>query len=216
MYCTRCGATVNDGAEVCPACGTPVPASGTPVAANQTAPAGVAVPNYMVLSILSTVFCCLIGGIVAIVYSSQVNFKLAQGDIKGAKAASKMAKIWLIVNLALGLLLYALLTFVLAGVVIPIHMRNRRQAQAATCISNMKMIRAAGESWLMTHSAMTAPTMSDLCGPESSKYIKTEPTCPTDGSRYSISLKDDDTINVKCGSGDPKHVLPRSGYGYGY
>ncbi len=206
MYCTRCGVPVNDGAEVCPACGTPV-------AANQAAPAGVTVPNYMIWSILSTVFCCLIGGIVAIVFSSQVNAKLAQGDIKGAKAASKMAKIWLIVNLAVGLLLYALLTLVLTCVAIPNFLRYRSESQAAACISNMKMIQTAGEYWLMNHSATTAPTMSDLCGPES--YIKTEPTCPTDGSRYSIRL-DDGTINVKCGSGDPKHVLPRSGYGYGY
>ena len=144
MHCTKCGATVNDGAGVCPACGTPV-------AANQAAPAGVAVPNYMIWSILSTVFCCLIGGIVAIVYSSQVNFKLAQGDIKGAKAASKMAKIWLIVNLALGLLLYALLTFVLAGVVIPIHRRNLDSSRAETTRALIKGVESATKVHYMKH-----------------------------------------------------------------
>ena len=70
MHCTKCGASVSGGATFCPACGTPVPAGGTPVAARQASPAGVAVPNYMVGAILTTLFCCLIGGIVAIIYSS--------------------------------------------------------------------------------------------------------------------------------------------------
>ena len=210
MQCTKCGAAVNGGAGFCPACGTPVPANGTPVAANQAAPAGVAVPNYMVWSILSTLFCCLIGGIVAIVYSSKVNTKLAQGDIEGAKAASKAAKGWNIANLVVGFVLPLL--FILATA-IPNFMKYRGEAQANTCISNMKQIQTAGESWLMNHSEITAPTMSDLCGPEESKYIKTEPTCPKDGSHYSIRL-DDGRIKVTCGSGDPEHILPRSGYEY--
>lgn len=55
----------------------------------------------MVWSILITIaslcFCCVIGtipGIVAIVFSSQVNSKLAQGDHAGAQDASRQAKLW--------------------------------------------------------------------------------------------------------------------------
>ena len=64
------------------------------------------IPNYLIWSILSTIgsfiVCCLsclsfpgiITGIVAIVFSSQVNSKLNRGDIDGAKRASNTAKLW--------------------------------------------------------------------------------------------------------------------------
>ena len=58
------------------------------------------VPNHLAWAIVSTVLatclCCPLGliGIVAIVFSSQVNGKLNQGDLEGARRASKNAKIW--------------------------------------------------------------------------------------------------------------------------
>jgi hypothetical protein len=62
------------------------------------------VPNYLVPAILATLFCCLPVGVVSIVFATQVNSKLAVGDIQGAVAASKSAKLWLIVSVCLGLL----------------------------------------------------------------------------------------------------------------
>jgi len=70
------------------------------------------VPNYLVQAILCTVFCCLPFGIVAIVYAAQVNGKVAAGDIAGAEAASKNAKMWCWVAFGCGmavLLVYAVL-----------------------------------------------------------------------------------------------------------
>lgn len=59
------------------------------------------IPNYLVWSILITIaslcLCCIVGtipGIVAIVFSSQVNSKLAAGDQAGAEQASRNAKLW--------------------------------------------------------------------------------------------------------------------------
>ena len=46
----------------------------------------------------------MIGGIVAIIYASKVNTKLAQGDVEGAIAASNTANNWIIANIVLGLL----------------------------------------------------------------------------------------------------------------
>ncbi|MFT3669616.1 MAG: CD225/dispanin family protein [Pseudoxanthomonas sp.] len=58
------------------------------------------VPNHLAWAIVSTVLatclCCPLGliGIVAIVFSSQVNGKLNQGDLEGARRASANAKTW--------------------------------------------------------------------------------------------------------------------------
>src|SRR5262249_27016558 len=52
------------------------------------------IPNYLAPAILCTIFCCLIGGIIAIVNAAQVNSKLAAGDIAGARRASDQAKMW--------------------------------------------------------------------------------------------------------------------------
>ncbi|MFT3807698.1 MAG: CD225/dispanin family protein [Arenimonas sp.] len=76
------------------------------------------VPNYLVWSILATLCCCVPGGIVAIVYSSQVNTKLAVGDLAGAIEASNNAKLWCWVSLGVGLVvgvLYFLLNIFAAA-----------------------------------------------------------------------------------------------------
>lgn len=59
------------------------------------------IPNHLAWAIVSTIFslclCCgipgLITGIIAIVFSAQVNSKLLAGDIEGARKASNTAKI---------------------------------------------------------------------------------------------------------------------------
>jgi hypothetical protein len=61
------------------------------------------VPNYLIWSILSTLFCCLPAGIVAIVYASQVDGKLRSGDYEGAVQSSNNAKTWTMVSAGLGL-----------------------------------------------------------------------------------------------------------------
>lgn len=91
MFCAKCGSQVTDSAVVCPKCGVPV-------AGKSVAPATEQVSNHMVAAVLSTLFCCLIGGIISIIYASKVNAKLAQGDIAGARAASKTALTWIIIN----------------------------------------------------------------------------------------------------------------------
>jgi len=51
--------------------------------------------NYLIESILVTIFCCQPFGIVGIVYASQVNSKFDAGDYQGAQTASKEAKKWM-------------------------------------------------------------------------------------------------------------------------
>lgn len=59
-------------------------------------------PTYLIWSILCAVFCCFIPGIVAIVFSSQVSSRYYSGDIEGAKRASRMAEIWIIASVVIG------------------------------------------------------------------------------------------------------------------
>jgi hypothetical protein len=99
MFCSECGAEISDKAVVCTKCGVPVAGKGF------NANGKPAVPNHMVGAVLTTIFCCLIGGIIAIIYASQVNTKLAQGDIAGAQSAARTAMGWIIANLILGLLI---------------------------------------------------------------------------------------------------------------
>ncbi|HEV7919880.1 MAG TPA: CD225/dispanin family protein [Thermoanaerobaculia bacterium] len=99
MYCTQCGSPRPDGATVCPACGKPVPQFGMYAPAT---PVG-SIPNYLVQSILVTLCCCLPGGIVAIIFASQVNSKLLAGDMAGAEAASKNAKLWCWISFGVGI-----------------------------------------------------------------------------------------------------------------
>jgi len=76
------------------------------------------VPNNLVWAILATLFCCLPGGIVSIVYAAQVNGKLAAGDIAGAQESSDKAKKWAMYSAIagiVGLVIYIVLV-VLMGV----------------------------------------------------------------------------------------------------
>jgi hypothetical protein len=78
-----------------------------PTAPMATVPApGTSVPNYLVQAILCTLCCCLPFGIVAIVYSSQVNSKLLAGDYDGAQESSKKARLWCWLSFGFGIALY--------------------------------------------------------------------------------------------------------------
>ena len=59
-------------------------------------------PNYLAWSIAVTLLCCLVGGIVAIVYSTQVSSRYLMGDYEGAEDSSRKARTWIIVSACLG------------------------------------------------------------------------------------------------------------------
>jgi hypothetical protein len=75
------------------------------------------VPNHLAKAILVTLFCCLPFGIIAIVFASQVDGKVASGDLNGARQASDKSNFWSNLSIGLGLagmVLYFLL-IVVAG-----------------------------------------------------------------------------------------------------
>jgi hypothetical protein len=74
----------------------------------QQPPAAQAPSNYLVWSILVTLFCCLPLGIVAIVKSSQVNGLWAQGRYAEAQAAADSAKKFVIWSVVIGIIVNAI------------------------------------------------------------------------------------------------------------
>lgn len=74
-------------------------------------------PNYLVWSILTTIFCCLPLGVVSIVFAAQVNTKWAQGDFAGAQDSSRKARqfaIWSAIGWAVIVAIYVVVIVIAA------------------------------------------------------------------------------------------------------
>lgn len=74
--------------------------------------------NYLIESILVTIFCCLPFGIVGIINAAQVNTKFDVGDYEGALKASEEAQKWMtwgiISSFIIGLF-YLIIAFAIGG-----------------------------------------------------------------------------------------------------
>jgi len=82
----------------------------------QTPPPSSPPKNWLVESILVTIFCCLPFGIAGIVFASQVNSKWAVNDYAGALQASKDAAKWTKIGFFVGItviVLYCIAVFAL-------------------------------------------------------------------------------------------------------
>lgn len=70
--------------------------------------------NWLVESILVTIFCCLPFGVAGIVFAAQVNSKYDAGDYDGAVKSSKEAGKWTKIGFFIGIAVIALyLIFIL-------------------------------------------------------------------------------------------------------
>ena len=95
---------------------------------------------------------------------------------------------------------------ILAAVAIPNFIKYRDDARTQSCIANMHQLQTAGESWLTKNPGTQPPSLEQLCGTESTKYLKKTPTCPKDSAAYSITLENG-AIKVTCTHGDEGHTL---------
>ena len=60
--------------------------------------------NYLAWSVIVTILCCLIPGIIAIIFSASVSSKYYRGDLEGARRASRNAQIWCIISIVSGII----------------------------------------------------------------------------------------------------------------
>lgn len=127
--CPNCQSPIPDGAQFCPRCGMANPAfgqqaphdgfAGTPHTPPPHAGAyghggavGPEIPNYLVQSILVTIFtlctCCIPIGVIPLIFSFQVNSKKQAGDFAGAAEASRKAKMWCWITFGVALVWFAI------------------------------------------------------------------------------------------------------------
>lgn len=81
------------------------------------APRPAVVPNYLVWSILTTLFCCLPLGVVSLINAAKVDSLVAGGDHDAARVASAQAKkfaIWAAATWGVAMSLYVLFFVLLA------------------------------------------------------------------------------------------------------
>lgn len=72
--------------------------------------------TWLVWSVVTTILCCFVPGIIAIIQSARVSSKYYAGDIEGAKRASRNAEIWIIISFVLGVISNTLyIPFTIAG-----------------------------------------------------------------------------------------------------
>lgn len=114
MYCRNCGAEIPDGSRFCTNCGQ----SQTPDGNIYVTPERNRPSNYMILSILVTIFCCLPFGIIGIIFASRVDSAWNSGHYEDAVDFSRKARNWSLWGIALCLLVYiAYFTLIAIGVI---------------------------------------------------------------------------------------------------
>lgn len=59
--------------------------------------------TYLGWAIAAVVLCCMIPAIVSVVYATLVSSRYVEGDYEGARHASSMAEMWLIVSIVFGI-----------------------------------------------------------------------------------------------------------------
>jgi len=101
-------------------------------------------------------------GIPAIVYAAQVNSKVAQGDLEGARKSSKNARMWYRIAFASGL---AFSLIYLAAIAIPNLLRARIAANQASAVGSLRTLNTAAITYAFIYKAGFPPDMRALGPP---------------------------------------------------
>lgn len=95
MICPKCARPTDDDAVRCSNCKEVLRLD---LSGNEE------VPNYLILSILVSIFCCTPFGLVSLFFAIRANNLVKKGDRTGALLAAKRAKATLLFTLAAGLI----------------------------------------------------------------------------------------------------------------
>jgi hypothetical protein len=120
------------------------------------------IPNYLWQAIVCTVCCCVPLGIPAIVYAAQVNSKVAQGDLAGARQSSKNAKMWCWIAFGVGIVTTLLY---LAAIAIPNFLRARMAANEASAVASLRTLNAAALKYASIYNLGCPPGITALGPP---------------------------------------------------
>ena len=103
---------------------------------------------------------------------------------------------------------------ILAAVAIPNFLKYRADARSQACVSNMKQLQTAAESWrTVGDNATKTPAVADLVSTATDAYIRKEAAkfvCPeVEGGDYVIGTAEGGAITVTCpnASTHTDHVL---------
>ena len=157
MVCPKCGAPNDDNTWKCVQCQTILHTAPPPVAASPPE----VIPNYLWQAIVCTVCCCAPLGIPAIVYAAQVNSKVDQGDIEGARNASKNAKMWCWIAFGLGLAF----TLIYLTIAIPKLYRSMIAANEAQAVESLWTLNSAAIKYSATYAKGFPLVLSELGPP---------------------------------------------------
>ena len=112
-FCGNCGTQLNEGTKFCPKCGKAIDIAPQQQVYRQMANAyqapqqpPVRPSSYMVLSILTTLFCCLPTGIYAIIQSAKVDKLYMSGEYDEAVRVAGEAKKWSIIGIVLAAIVW--------------------------------------------------------------------------------------------------------------
>jgi hypothetical protein len=123
MYCPRCGEANEESARFCSGCGQDLTVyqqlwhtagQSTPTTQapryRPATPAGPIprIPSYLGWAIAVLILCFWPTGIPAVVYASQVDNKLAFGDVSGAQESSRRARMWCWITFGIGVAIWVI------------------------------------------------------------------------------------------------------------
>ena len=91
---------------------------------------------------------------------------------------------------------------ILAAIAIPNFVAYRRESQEKACRGNMKTIQVAAETYYTTNPKATTIGPSELIKSDGTGLLKGKaasdmPTCPLDGTAYTITLENN-MVTVTC------------------
>jgi hypothetical protein len=99
MFCSNCGNSVSENAVICLQCGASLANTNQ---RRHFAPNGIRPKTWLVESILVTLCCVNLLGVIGIIYAIRVESRFNAGDVAGAEDASSKAKLWTIISLCVG------------------------------------------------------------------------------------------------------------------